>query len=846
MQVEPRQPVYDGKLRVKDVPANPPFEEEYLYANPEARLMVPDTVLPAGEAESLFDAVGTKAKREYVQGSYLHQTGYSTKSFNYFLKAVEEDPDNLWLKLRAARAALFLNDLPRSRRLAEEVVEADPDNYTAFQLLANVALARGKSDEAVEWYSKVLDVKPRNIEALENLARLAYDRRDFEQTKEYCARILQITSRNLSAILWHAEASALTGDITHAASLYEQLIRYRPALISRVGEMGIRLVRQGRVDDALELYRRGVTMRPDEEIIRMQWEALLRETQGEEAVLEGYEAFAREYPLDLRIQEIVANYFEREEMTERLIEKRHEMLDIDPRHISSLLSLASIELDRDNFDEADEYFERAIKAGPQHAATYREIAMVYLRQGRTPRAQELLREALAIDPGDFETFIALADLSIKLDDKKKAEEHLKKAIDLAPANERVLRLLGDFYRLEGRLYEASQIYEQVLAVTPTDSSALLTLASLYMQLGNTTALDLLQEKTARLANELPTFFSDYGVMAMRQGEWDRARWGLERAIDQYPNNLALYQALASTYLRMGEPELAEKALDRAKPHFPDTDEGRTEYDLTLATHYMQARQYDRAVPIIRDLIERTPEEMSLQSLLMEALIKSGQMDEAHELLNEVIRTFAAENPYEVRKFRANTYRQMGDYERAAQVLLPSLDEAEDKADAWFDLALIYGDMGNVEEAERYYGAIIRQVEPEEDKFYLVVNALNNLAYLYANKDTKLDKAEEYVTRAHELNPGADYILDTMGWVAFRQGKYEEAEEYLKKAERMALPDAEIYEHLAELYRSTGRAELALKYYRKALEIDPGAKRLEEKMAAMAVASTEESAEPATP
>lgn len=824
---------------VPDVIENPPLNEHFLFTSPKAQLIVSDTVMVADDDEAtspLFDALGEQAKDQYVRAAFLNQAGYGTRALEHFYAAVERDPDNLWLKNRAARAALMANDLPRARRFAEEVLDADSKNYTGMLTLATLAQARDRRGEAKQWYEKVLEVKPRNIEALENLTRISYDERDMEKTKEYAARILAITSRNLTAILLHAEASALTGDIQHAARLYEQLVRYRPMMISRLSDMGIRLLRQGRLEDSRELFRRGVAMQPEAEVVRLQWEALLRETEGEEAVFEGYRSLVRDYPLDLRIHELYADYLKRRNRTDELVTQREAMLEMDPRHVPSLLSLGEVELTRGNFEDAKEYFEKAIRYGPEDASTLRDIAMVYLEHNEKERAQLLLEEALLIEPDDAQTHVALAMLQEETGQASEAEKNYKKALDLSPANERILRLLGAFYRKHGRLEEASQVLEQVLAVRPTDEGAQVELARLYFDLANAEALDRLQKSAPLVVDDKPTFYMHYGYVALEYGEWQRARWGLEHALEAVPEDLRTRQALAVVFLHLGEKQLAVETIEKGGQHLPEAAEARERYHIAVLQIHNLSREREKAVETAQRLVEENPDDLVLHEMLISALMEAERQEDAQQALNDAIRRFAIKQPVETQRLRAQVYRTQGDHDRAAGVLMPLLNEASDPHDVIFDLALTYAEKKDVERAERYYEHLIRELADKGDRTTtqtsVLVNAYNNLAYLYAVEGVNLEKAEEYASKALKLNPGADYILDTMGWVKFRQGNLEEAEKHLKRAEKLALPDPEIYDHLGDLHRAKDDHAAAIRYYEKALELDPKAERVREKLDAL--------------
>jgi tetratricopeptide (TPR) repeat protein len=84
--------------------------------------------------------------------------------------------------------------------------------------------------------------------------------------------------------------------------------------------------------------------------------------------------------------------------------------------------------------------------------------------------------------------------------------------------------------------------------------------------------------------------------------------------------------------------------------------------------------------------------------------------------------------------------------------------------------------------------------------YLAANpesaeALNYLAYMWAERGVNLDKAGLYITKAlvHEPDNGA--YLDTLGWVQYKQGDYLDAVQTLKQALRKLGDDRAIVDHL---------------------------------------------------
>lgn len=86
---------------------------------------------------------------------------------------------------------------------------------------------------------------------------------------------------------------------------------------------------------------------------------------------------------------------------------------------------------------------------------------------------------------------------------------------------------------------------------------------------------------------------------------------------------------------------------------------------------------------------------------------------------------------------------------------------------------------------------------------------NNLAWVYIQTGTRLDKAKELTTEALALNPGRrPYYLDTLGVVLLKLGNVSEATTVLKESVDTLPKDspellAEAEGHLADAYKAAG-------------------------------------------
>lgn len=130
----------------------------------------------------------------------------------------------------------------------------------------------------------------------------------------------------------------------------------------------------------------------------------------------------------------------------------------------------------------------------------------------------------------------------------------------------------------------------------------------------------------------------------------------------------------------------------------------------------------------------------------------------------------------------------------------------------YSQAMLYERAGKNSEMERLLRALI-----EQDSKH--AHARNALGYHFADRGERLDEAFVLIGAALKLMPDDAHIIDSMGWVYFRMGNLELAEQYLRQAHDKQ-PDAEIATHLGEVLWTRGRVAEAETLWSSAFRADP--------------------------
>lgn len=156
---------------------------------------------------------------------------------------------------------------------------------------------------------------------------------------------------------------------------------------------------------------------------------------------------------------------------------------------------------------------------------------------------------------------------------------------------------------------------------------------------------------------------------------------------------------------------------------------------------------------------------------------------------------------------AQILREAGRLADAHAVLAAGLANQPDQPELLYEIALLADKLGRHAELEARLRRLI-EIRPDH------AHAYNALGYALAERNERLGEARELIERALELAPDDPFILDSKGWVLFRQGQTSAALEVLSQAFGMR-PDPEIAAHLGEVLWSIGRKDEARTTWEKA-------------------------------
>ncbi|CAM2140349.1 conserved exported protein of unknown function [Pararobbsia alpina] len=490
--------------------------------------------------------------------------------------------------------------------------------------------------------------------------------------------------------------------------------------------------------------------------------------------------------------------------------------------------------------------------------------------------------ALARDTKDPRMAKRAAEIALRAQSPSDALTAARLWHQYAPDSDPAAQLDASLLVLNGKLDEAQPLLAQQLAGVPEDQrvSAIVSLQTLISRGPDRSGgLKLLQ---ALLKNDMQRPVAQL-VIARQQliaGDQPGARASLEQALKLKPDFepaalllaqmgpderkeaiVAMEKAVAASPTRdlrttLAQLYLADDQIDNARKQFEamrQNDPKDLAPLLALALIDLQQKQFDEASSYLQQYAagaEKQSNNLRIDAgqayiYLAEIEVNRKNYPAAIKWLGKV--TAGSPQYVSARITLAQVQAQDGDVEGGRRTLaaLQSPDPRDQAAIARADAGILF-DARRYSDARARLNQAITQFPDDPDLLYDRAmaaeklgdfgpmetdlrklmsmqpnnpNAFNALGYSLADRNERLAEAQKLVEHATALSPRDAFIMDSLGWVKYRQGDKDQAITLLRRAYQIQ-PNAEIGAHLGEVLWVTGHQDEAKQAWHDALKLEP--------------------------
>jgi tetratricopeptide (TPR) repeat protein len=364
--------------------------------------------------------------------------------------------------------------------------------------------------------------------------------------------------------------------------------------------------------------------------------------------------------------------------------------------------------------------------------------------------------------------------------------------------------LGRLAQKKGNDKEAIAYFKLALDKNPGFASAMTELAILYEQIGQPALAEKSYRQLIKIRPDANMPKARLSRILLKSGRRQEAIGLLKEISGQ-----ARDQAQAGVLI--GLVFVEESMLNEAVAEFkevlktsPDNDQAR----YLLASVYLEQGKQAEAKELLLKIPARSEQYVDAQLFLSSILVKDDQTAEALKLLRSA-RHGSPGSP-QLLVASAILLESLKRFNEARETYLEGLKFFPESAEILFRLGALEDHLGRPAEGVKS----LRRAVAIDPNF---VEALNYLAYTWAERGENLNEALSMAIRANNLRPDSGHIVDTLGWVYFMMGDVKKALPLLDRAARLSNFDPVILEHLGDALVKSGRRGEAVRAYERAIQ-----------------------------
>jgi tetratricopeptide (TPR) repeat protein len=508
-----------------------------------------------------------------------------------------------------------------------------------------------------------------------------------------------------------------------------------------------------------------------------------------------------------------------------------------------------------NLLDAQTQFESAYKRTPDHSGICYMLGKIHYQNNNYEQALQYAQKALKLDSKNPYNYKLVADIYEKQQNYPEAAKFLKKLITEISVGEDYYFDLGDLYLFEKDYDEALKLLNKMESTFGKSPELTYKKQQIYIQMSK---LDLAIAEGQILINNFP----DEAEYKLRQAEMLYTNEKIEEAlklvkevIEQDPENPYAHYIFSSIYKSKKDFVKANQELEYVFKN-PDMDldikldilqdllRSNSEEDKKsaskLADYMLKAHPNEARVYISYGdlLLLEGNKELGLTQYLQAKKLDGNNYNLWAQIINldlDLNKTDSlirhSEQALELFPNQANLwlYNGMGyykkkNYKRAIESYEEGkkLSSTNPELSLEFNLRLgdTYNESKEYKKSDEAFDAALK-LDPLNE------HALNNYSYFLSLRNENLLLAKEMSGKLIKRSPDPSY-LDTYAWVLYKLKEYEEAKKYLEMA--LKSNNGTIIEHYGDVLFQLGQTDKAVEQWKKAKSLGETSEFIDKKIA----------------
>ncbi len=430
---------------------------------------------------------------------------------------------------------------------------------------------------------------------------------------------------------------------------------------------------------------------------------------------------------------------------------------------------------------------------------------VYLRAGEAEKSLDLITSILKeSDMPQRNTLLAIGDIVSRHASKDLAGHLIDELVSYYPEEAGAYLARSQMMSHLGQLLQAEKDAVKVTELDSTWPVGFAQLALVLEQKGETErALEVLKNAVENL--KAKPMLMGYGQLLAKNEQYEEAKEQFLKLLSDGESYPEASFALGLVYLKLDNPIEAAKVFE----NLYNEEVFASKSAFYLGRIYYYQKQYQDALLWFEKVDNGVHHVDSWVSI---AMIKSemGDLQGARSVLQQ-LRNEYPKNTARFYLLEAELLVDVQNYQLAYDLLSSAISENVDNLSLRYARSIAATELDKLSVAEKDLLFVLEK-EPKD------VNALNALGYALASKTFRFKEARGYLTQALSLKPDDPAILDSMGWLDYREGHYESALVLLKRAYSQT-PEGEIAAHLGQTLWMLGRQKEARTIWEEALKRD---------------------------